>query len=65
MFGLGVPELLVILVIGLIFFGPGKLPDIGTALGKSMREFRQAENGENLESSSNSKDNSSSQAADK
>ncbi len=65
MFGLGVPELLVILVIGLIFFGPGKLPDIGTALGKSMREFRQAVNGENLESSSNSKDNSSSQAADK
>lgn len=46
MFGLGVPELLVILIIGLIFFGPGKLPDIGTALGKSMREFKQAINGE-------------------
>ena len=45
MFGLGLPELLLILVIGLIFFGPGKLPDIGSALGKSMCEFKQAVNG--------------------
>lgn len=45
MFGLGLPELLLILVIGLIFFGPGKLPDIGAALGKSMREFKQAVKG--------------------
>lgn len=44
MFGLGLPELLLILVIALIFFGPGKLPDIGSALGKSMREFKQAVN---------------------
>lgn len=51
MFGIGIPELLLILVIGLIFFGPGKLPEIGTALGKSMREFRQAVNGEKNENS--------------
>ena len=44
MFGLGLPELVLILVIGLIFFGPGKLPDIGKALGKNMREFKQAVN---------------------
>lgn len=44
MFGLGIPELLLILVIGLIVFGPGKLPDIGTALGKSLREFKKALN---------------------
>lgn len=44
MFGIGVPELLLLLVIGLIVFGPGKLPEIGKALGKSMNEFKQAVN---------------------
>lgn len=44
MFGLGVPELLLILVIALVVFGPGKLPSIGAALGKSMREFKDAVN---------------------
>ena len=44
MFGLGLPELLLILVIGLVFFGPGKLPDVGKAIGKSMREFKTALN---------------------
>lgn len=42
MFGLGVSELVMILIIGLVVFGPGKLPDIGNALGKSVREFRSA-----------------------
>ena len=44
MFGLGLPEPLLILVIGLVFFGPGKLPDVGKAIGKSMREFKTALN---------------------
>ncbi len=44
MFGLGLPELLLILVIGFVFFGPGKLPDVGRAIGKSMREFKTALN---------------------
>lgn len=44
MFGIGVPELLLLLAIGLIVFGPGKLPEIGKALGKSMNEFKQAVN---------------------
>ena len=42
MFGFGVPELILILVIGLVLFGPGKLPDVGKALGKSIREFKNA-----------------------
>ncbi len=39
---LGWPEILLILVIVLIFFGVGKLPQVGGAIGKGMREFRQA-----------------------
>jgi TatA/E family protein of Tat protein translocase len=35
-------ELVAVLVIALIVLGPGKLPDVGTALGKSIREFRKA-----------------------
>ncbi|HVN85584.1 MAG TPA: twin-arginine translocase TatA/TatE family subunit [Candidatus Binatia bacterium] len=40
MFGLGIGELLVILVIVLIIFGAGRLPEIGEGLGKSIRNFR-------------------------
>ena len=41
-FNIGAPELIVILVIALLIIGPGKLPDVGAALGKSIREFRKA-----------------------
>ena len=41
--GIGVTELILILVIALVVFGPGKLPDVGRALGKSIREFKNAE----------------------
>jgi len=42
MFGLGVGELLVILVIVLIIFGAGKLPEIGEGLGRGIRNFRKS-----------------------
>jgi sec-independent protein translocase protein TatA len=42
MFGIGVPELIIILVIILIIFGVGKLPEIGGGMGKAIRNFRQA-----------------------
>ncbi len=39
---LGAPELVIILVIALMVFGAGKLPDVGSALGKGIREFKKA-----------------------
>jgi sec-independent protein translocase protein TatA len=45
MFGLGAPELIVILIIILVIFGAGKLPQIGGALGRGIREFRDATDG--------------------
>ena len=42
--GIGFTELIVILVIILILFGPGKLPEIGKALGRGIREFKDAQN---------------------
>lgn len=45
MFGLGVPELIVIFIVALLFFGPKKLPELGTFLGRSLREFRDSLDG--------------------
>jgi sec-independent protein translocase protein TatA len=42
MFGLGFQELLVVFVIALLFFGGNKLPEVGSALGKAIREFKRA-----------------------
>lgn len=46
MFSFSMPELVLVLVIALIVFGPGKLPEVGKALGKGLQEFRRATSGE-------------------
>jgi len=47
MFGIGLPELLIILVIILIIFGVGKLPEIGSALGRGIKNFKKSMNDPN------------------
>ena len=41
---IGLPEMLIILVVALIFFGPRKLPELGRSLGRSINEFKRASN---------------------
>jgi sec-independent protein translocase protein TatA len=42
MFGIGIPELLIIMVIVLVIFGAGKLPEIGAGMGKAIKNFKGA-----------------------
>jgi sec-independent protein translocase protein TatA len=56
MFGLGVPELMVILVIALVIFGPSKLPQIGSGLGKAIRDFKKGVTGAETEEDDANKD---------
>ena len=43
MMGIAAPELVLILIIALVVFGPGKLPEIGRAVGRSISEFKTAQ----------------------
>jgi sec-independent protein translocase protein TatA len=58
MFGLGAPELIVILVVAVLVFGPGRLPEIGSALGKGIRDFRKAFEGHDKEAGEKLEDQS-------
>ncbi len=42
MFGIGIPELLIILVIVLVIFGANKLPEIGSGMGRAIKNFKKA-----------------------
>jgi sec-independent protein translocase protein TatA len=55
MFGFGLQELLVILVIALIIFGPSKLPQIGSGLGKAIRDFKKGISGRDEEETKETK----------
>jgi sec-independent protein translocase protein TatA len=39
---IGIPELILILIVALVIFGPGKLPEVGKSLGRSIGEFKEA-----------------------
>lgn len=43
MFGIGFGELILILIVGLIVFGPSKLPELGRSIGSMLKEFRKAQ----------------------
>jgi sec-independent protein translocase protein TatA len=45
MFGFGMPEMIILLIIVMVVFGAGKIPEIGLALGKSIKNFKRATEG--------------------
>lgn len=49
MFGFGIPELIVVLLIVLVVFGANRLPELGGAVGKSIRNFKKASSGKEIE----------------
>ena len=63
MFGIGMPELIVILVIVLIIFGAGKLPEIGAGIGKGIKNFKKAIHESEKELSSGTKSHDKDEAS--
>ena len=48
MFGFGMPEMVIVLVIAVVIFGPAKLPQLGQSLGAGIRNFKKASSGEDV-----------------
>lgn len=48
MFGFGMPEMIIVLVIALVVVGPSKLPQLGQALGSGIRNFKKASSGDDV-----------------
>jgi len=48
MFGFGMPEMIIVLVIALVVVGPAKLPQLGQALGSSIKNFKKASTGDDV-----------------
>lgn len=48
MFGFGMPEMIIVLVIALVVVGPAKLPQLGQALGSSIKNFKKASSGDDV-----------------
>ena len=62
MFGIGIPELLIILAIVLVIFGANKLPEIGSGMGRAIRNFKKAsDEPDEIDISSSKSQSSSSQ----
>jgi sec-independent protein translocase protein TatA len=62
---LGVPELLVILLIVVLIFGVGKLPEVGSSLGRAIREFREATGEKSTEKDAKAKEETKNEEAKK
>jgi sec-independent protein translocase protein TatA len=58
MFGLGLPEVAIIGIIALVIFGPKKIPEMGSALGKTLRGFKQEMNQPTSDQDDTDQDNS-------
>ena len=54
--GIGVPEVLIVLVIALIVLGPKRLPEVGKSLGRGMREFKDSISGMSLDDDDDDED---------
>ena len=56
MFGLGIPELMIVLVIGVVLFGSSKLPQLASGLGRAIRDFRKEVTGNHNSADESKKD---------